>query len=60
MIEFLTPMLPTEEEYRIKESIRRQLMRIASQICPEAQLQAFGSMANGLSLIHISEPTRPY
>ena len=50
MIEFLTPMLPTEEEYRIKESIRRQLMRIASQICPEAQLQAFGSMANGFAL----------
>lgn len=50
MIEFLTPMLPTEEEYRIKEATRRQLERLAERVSPGARLLAFGSMANGFAL----------
>ena len=62
IIEYLAPILPTEDEYRTKEGIRRELMRIASKLHPKATLLAFGSMANGfalknsdmdLSLIHI-------
>lgn len=50
IVEYLAPILPTEEEYRIKEGIRRELMRIASKVHPSATLLAFGSMANGFAL----------
>lgn len=50
MIAFLSPILPTEEEYRIKEATRRQLERLANRISPGAKLLAFGSMANGFAL----------
>ncbi|WFD29509.1 RNA uridylyltransferase [Malassezia sp. CBS 17886] len=48
--DFLAPMLPTEEEYRVKEGTRRRLERLAVRISPGAQLLAFGSMANGFAL----------
>ncbi|PWY99222.1 hypothetical protein BCV70DRAFT_207404 [Testicularia cyperi] len=47
---FLSPILPTEEEYRIKEATRRQLERLANRVSPGAKLLAFGSMANGFAL----------
>ena len=50
IIEYLAPILPTEDEYRTKEGIRRELMRIASKLHPKATLLAFGSMANGFAL----------
>ncbi|KAE8258669.1 hypothetical protein A4X13_0g1538 [Tilletia indica] len=50
IIGFLTPILPTEEEYRIKEATRRQLERLACRVSPGAKLLAFGSMANGFAL----------
>lgn len=50
ILEFLAPILPTEEEYIIKEGIRRQLLEIARKVHPEAQMLAFGSMANGFAL----------
>ncbi|SPO36902.1 related to caffeine-induced death protein 1 Cid1 [Pseudozyma flocculosa] len=50
IIAFLSPILPTEEEYRIKEATRRQLERLASKVSPGAKLLAFGSMANGFAL----------
>ncbi|CAO1632277.1 unnamed protein product [Sympodiomycopsis kandeliae] len=50
IIAFLSPILPTEEEYRIKEATRRQLERLAGKVIPGARLLAFGSMANGFAL----------
>lgn len=50
IVAFLTPLLPTEEEYRIKEATRRQLERLASHVSGEARLLAFGSMANGFAI----------
>ncbi|WFD36924.1 RNA uridylyltransferase [Malassezia cuniculi] len=50
MVAYLTPLLPTEEEYRIKEATRRQLERLTSQVSGGARLLAFGSMANGFAL----------
>lgn len=50
IIAFLSPILPTEEEYRIKEATRRQLERLAGRVSPGAKLLAFGSMANGFAL----------
>ena len=50
IIAYLAPILPTEDEYRTKEGIRRELMRIASKLHPKATLLAFGSMANGFAL----------
>ncbi|PWN43078.1 PAP/OAS1 substrate-binding domain-containing protein, partial [Ceraceosorus guamensis] len=50
IIAFLSPILPTEEEYRIKEATRRQLERLAGKVSPGAKLLAFGSMANGFAL----------
>ncbi|PWN21173.1 hypothetical protein BCV69DRAFT_282664 [Microstroma glucosiphilum] len=50
IIAFLSPILPTEEEYRIKEATRRQLERLAAKVSPGAKLLAFGSMANGFAL----------
>lgn len=50
IIAFLSPQLPTEEEYRIKEATRRQLEKIAATVIPGARLLAFGSMANGFAL----------
>ncbi|PWN53249.1 hypothetical protein IE53DRAFT_360142 [Violaceomyces palustris] len=50
IIAFLSPILPTEEEYRIKEATRRQLERLAARVSPGAKLLAFGSMANGFAL----------
>lgn len=50
IIAFLSPILPTEEEYRIKEATRRQLERFAGKVHPGAKLLAFGSMANGFAL----------
>ena len=50
IVAFLSPILPTEEEYRIKEATRRQLERLANRISPGAKLLAFGSMANGFAL----------
>ena len=50
VVEFLTPLLPTEDEYRIKESTRRQLEGLVTRAAPGAQLLAFGSMANGFAL----------
>lgn len=52
IIAFLSPILPTEEEYRIKEATRRQLERLTSRVSPGAKLLAFGSMANGFALRH--------
>ncbi|KAF6766887.1 Nucleotidyl transferase domain protein [Kalmanozyma brasiliensis GHG001] len=50
VVAFLSPILPTEEEYRIKEATRRQLERLANRVSPGAKLLAFGSMANGFAL----------
>ncbi|CAO1615741.1 unnamed protein product [Parajaminaea phylloscopi] len=50
IIAFLSPILPTEEEYRMKEATRRQLERLAGRVRPGAKLLAFGSMANGFAL----------
>lgn len=50
IVPFLAPLLPTEEEYRIKEALRRRLQRLAQHIDPHASLLAFGSMANGFAL----------
>ncbi len=50
LIAFLSPIMPTEEEYRIKEATRRQLERLANRVSPGAKLLAFGSMANGFAL----------
>ena len=52
VIDLLSPMLPTEEEYRMKEATRRQLERFAARVSPGARLLAFGSMANGFALRH--------
>ncbi|MCP6026019.1 nucleotidyltransferase domain-containing protein, partial [Klebsiella pneumoniae] len=50
IVAFLSPILPTEEEYRIKEATRRQLERLANRVSPGSKLLAFGSMANGFAL----------
>jgi terminal uridylyltransferase len=50
LIAFLSPLLPTEEEYRIKEATRRQLEKLAGRVSSGAKLLAFGSMANGFAL----------
>ncbi|GAC92856.1 hypothetical protein PHSY_000413 [Pseudozyma hubeiensis SY62] len=50
IIAFLSPILPTEEEYRIKEATRRQLEKLALRVSPGCKLLAFGSMANGFAL----------
>lgn len=55
IIAFLSPILPTEEEYRIKEATRRQLERLAGRVSPGAKLLAFGSMANGFALRNSGE-----
>jgi terminal uridylyltransferase len=55
VIAFLSPILPTEEEYRIKEATRRQLERLAGRVSPGAKLLAFGSMANGFALRNSGE-----
>jgi terminal uridylyltransferase len=55
IIAFLSPILPTEEEYRIKEATRRQLERLAGKVSPGAKLLAFGSMANGFALRNSGE-----
>lgn len=55
IIAFLSPLLPTEEEYRIKEASRRQLERLANRVSPGAKLLAFGSMANGFALCNSGE-----
>lgn len=55
IIAFLSPILPTEEEYRIKEATRRQLERLAARVSPGAKLLAFGSMANGFALRNSGE-----
>lgn len=55
IIAFLGPILPTEEEYRIKEATRRQLERLAGKVSPGAKLLAFGSMANGFALRNSGE-----
>lgn len=55
IIAFLSPILPTEEEYRIKEATRRQLERLAAKVSPGAKLLAFGSMANGFALRNSGE-----
>ena len=58
IIAFLSPILPTEEEYRIKEATRRQLERLAGRVSPGAKLLAFGSMANGFALRNSGECVR--
>ena len=55
IITFLGPLLPTEEEYRVKEATRRQLERLAGRVSPGAKLLAFGSMANGFALRNSGE-----
>lgn len=55
IIAFLSPILPTEEEYRMKEATRRQLERLAGKVSPGAKLLAFGSMANGFALRNSGE-----
>lgn len=55
IVAFLSPILPTEEEYRIKEATRRQLERLAGNVSPGAKLLAFGSMANGFALRNSGE-----
>ena len=55
IITFLGPILPTEEEYRVKEATRRQLERLAGRVSPGAKLLAFGSMANGFALRNSGE-----
>jgi len=50
LVDFLAPFLPTNDEYCQKEATRRQLRELARQIHPDAQLLAFGSMANGFAL----------
>ncbi len=55
IIAFLGPILPTEEEYRVKEATRRQLERLAGKVSPGAKLLAFGSMANGFALRNSGE-----
>lgn len=55
IIAFLSPMLPTEEEYRMKEATRRQLERLTGKVSPGAKLLAFGSMANGFALRNSGE-----
>ncbi|WFD07866.1 RNA uridylyltransferase [Malassezia vespertilionis] len=50
MIDLLTPLLPTDDEYRAKEATRRQLEQLAARVSPGAKLIAFGSMTNGFAL----------
>lgn len=50
IVSFLNPLTPSEEEYRVKEALRRNLERISKRIDPTASLLAFGSMANGFAL----------
>lgn len=58
IIHFLSPILPTEDEYRIKENTRRHLEKLACRVSPGARLLAFGSMANGFALRNSGERKR--
>ncbi|TIA74594.1 hypothetical protein E3P91_00882 [Wallemia ichthyophaga] len=50
LFSFILPLLPTAEEYAIKEQTRLLLERIIVRVSPGARLTAFGSMANGFAL----------
>jgi terminal uridylyltransferase len=47
---FLPSVLPTAEEYQIKENARKFLQDLADRISPGAKLLPFGSQANGMAL----------
>ncbi|EGF99944.1 uncharacterized protein MELLADRAFT_112216 [Melampsora larici-populina 98AG31] len=47
---FLPSVLPTAEEYQIKEQTRQYLETLADKVSPGARLLPFGSIASGLAL----------
>lgn len=47
---FIPSILPTAEEYQIKESARKFLETLAERVSPGAKLLPFGSQANGMAL----------
>lgn len=50
LVAFLAPLLPTEDEYSLKEATRQRLEALVARVSPGARLLAFGSMANGFAL----------
>lgn len=50
LFSFILPLLPTAEEYAIKEQTRLLLEKLIVRVSPGAKLLAFGSMANGFAL----------
>jgi hypothetical protein len=47
---FIPSILPTAEEYQIKEGARKFLEGLAERVTPGAKLLPFGSQANGMAL----------
>ncbi|GAA97964.1 uncharacterized protein L969DRAFT_92111 [Mixia osmundae IAM 14324] len=47
---FLPSVLPTADEYQMKEQTRIYLQTLANRVSPGAKLLPFGSMANGFAL----------
>lgn len=47
---FIPSILPSAEEYQVKENARKYLEYLADRVTPGAKLLPFGSQANGLAL----------
>ena len=54
---FIPSILPTPEEYQVKEAARKFLEGLAERVCPGAKLLPFGSQANGMALRNSGEPS---
>ena len=52
---FLPSVMPTAEEYQIKEATRKFLEGLADKVSPGAKLLPFGSQANGMALRNSGE-----
>jgi hypothetical protein len=50
LLDFVVQLLPTTEELRIKEDVRKLLERLIRTIDPNSRLLTFGSSANGFAL----------
>jgi hypothetical protein len=55
LYDFVIQLLPTAEELRIKEDVRKLLERLIRTIEPSSRLLSFGSMANGFALRNSGE-----
>ncbi|TIC69812.1 hypothetical protein E3Q02_00725 [Wallemia mellicola] len=59
LFSFILPLLPTAEEYAIKEQTRLLLEKLIDRVSPGARLIAFGSMANGFALRNSDPASEP-